>query len=215
MEINIIDFKSDSVTGQEKIGEQIFSGVVRADIISQVIRWQLAKRRSGCHKAKGISDISGTTRKPYKQKGTGRARQGSLRSPQFRGGAVIFGPVVREHGFKLNKKIRVLGLRAALISKMQSNKLFLLDEDDFTSTKTADLLKYYKQHQLFTFQRNLTKILVIGEECNNLQKASSNIHGINLLPVIGANVYDVIKHEFLIVMRKSLPSLMQRCYHAN
>ena len=93
------------------------------DILARVVNWQLAKRRAGTHKTKGISDISGTTKKPYKQKGTGRARQGSLRSPQFRGGAVIFGPVVRSHEFGLQKKVRRLGLKTALSAKQAEGKL--------------------------------------------------------------------------------------------
>ncbi len=92
--------------GDIELAEEVFGLPVRRDILARVVNWQLAKRRAGTHKTKGISDISGTTKKPYKQKGTGRARQGSLRSPQFRGGAVIFGPVVRSHEFGLQKKVR-------------------------------------------------------------------------------------------------------------
>jgi large subunit ribosomal protein L4 len=92
--------------GDIELSEEVFGLPVRSDILARVVNWQLAKRRAGTHKTKGISDISGTSKKPYKQKGTGRARQGSLRSPQFRGGAVIFGPVVRSHEFGLQKKGR-------------------------------------------------------------------------------------------------------------
>src|SRR5207248_5798442 len=101
--------------------------------------WQLAKRRAGTHKTKGVSDISGTTKKPYRQKGTGRARQGSLRSPQFRGGAVIFGPVVRSHEFGLQKKVRRLGLKTALSAKQAEGKLIGVDEARLDEAKTKAL----------------------------------------------------------------------------
>src|SRR5438874_12180128 len=103
--------------GDIELSEEVFGLPVRPDILARVVDWQLAKRRAGTHKTKGISEISGTTKKPYRQKGTGRARQGSLRSPQFRGGARIFGPVVRDHGYDLPKKVRKLGLKTALSTK--------------------------------------------------------------------------------------------------
>ena len=103
--------------GDIELADEVFGLPVRRDILARVVNWQLAKRRAGTHKTKGISEIQGTTKKPYKQKGTGRARQGSLRSPQFRGGATIFGPVVRSHEFSLQKKVRKLGLKTALSAK--------------------------------------------------------------------------------------------------
>ena len=113
MEVSIINVNSDKI-GTIDLNPLIFSVDYRPDILKMVVNWQLSKRRAGTHKAKTIGDISGTTAKPYRQKHTGRARQGSLRSPQFRGGAVIFGPVVRNHAYSLNKKVRKLGLKVAL-----------------------------------------------------------------------------------------------------
>ena len=114
--------------GDIELAEEVFGLPVRRDILARVVNWQLAKRRAGTHKTKGVSDISGTTKKPYKQKGTGRARQGSLRSPQFRGGAVIFGPVVRSHGFDLQKKVRRLGLKTALSAKQYDDAIMHLGQ---------------------------------------------------------------------------------------
>src|ERR1700732_2844210 len=114
--------------GDIELAEEVFGLPVRRDILARVVNWQLAKRRAGTHKTKGISDISGTTKKPYKQKGTGRARQGSLRSPQFRGGARIFGTVVRSHEFDLQKKVRKLGLKTALSAKPAEGQLVGLDD---------------------------------------------------------------------------------------
>src|ERR1700693_6246412 len=113
--------------GDIDLSDAVFGLPVRGDILARVVNWQLAKRRAGTHSTKGVSDISGTTKKPWKQKGTGRARQGSLRSPQFRGGAVIFGPVVRSHEYGLNKKIRKLGLKTALSVKQAEGKLIVVD----------------------------------------------------------------------------------------
>src|ERR1700692_3748579 len=112
--------------GDIELADAVFGLPVRRDILARVVAWQLAKRRAGTHKTKGVSDISGTTKRPYKQKGTGRARQGSLRSPQFRGGAVIFGPVVRSHEFGLQKKVRRLALKTALSAEQGEGKLVVL-----------------------------------------------------------------------------------------
>src|SRR5580765_3864557 len=131
--------------GDIELADAVFGLPVRRDILARVVNWQLAKRRAGTHKAKGISDISGTTKKPYKQKGTGRARQGSLRSPQFRGGAVIFGPVVRDHGFDLQKKVRRLGLKSALSAKQAEGKLVVIDEAQVKGAKTKALGVQFKK----------------------------------------------------------------------
>ena len=122
MKCDVITLDNKSA-GSIELPEAVFGLPVRSDILARMVRYQLAKRRAGTHKAKGISDISGTTKKPYNQKGTGRARQGSLRSPQFRGGAVIFGPVVRSHEHGLPKKVRKLALKTALSSKQADGKL--------------------------------------------------------------------------------------------
>src|SRR6202166_2939356 len=127
--------------GDIELSDAVFGVPIRRDILARVVNWQLAKRRAGTHKTKGISEISGTTKKPWKQKGTGRARQGSLRSPQFRGGAVIFGPHSRDHGYKLPKKIRQLALKTALSSKVASGELLVVENLNIGITKTKELLK--------------------------------------------------------------------------
>src|SRR5258707_3177467 len=122
MKLTVRNLDNEEV-GDIELAEDVFGLPIRRDILARVVNWQLAKRRAGTHKTKGISDISGTTKKPYKQKGTGRARQGSLRSPQFRGGAVIFGPAVRSHEFDLQKKVPRRGLTTALSAKQAKGKL--------------------------------------------------------------------------------------------
>src|SRR5947208_13276880 len=122
-----------------ELAEEVSGLPVRRDILARVVNWQLARRRTGTPKTKCVCDITGTTKKPFKQKGGGRARQGSLRSPQFRGGAVIFGPVVRSHAFDLQKKVRRLALKTALSSKQAEGKLIVLDAATLAEGKTKVL----------------------------------------------------------------------------
>src|SRR3954467_4747313 len=124
IEITTLDRTS---AGNADLPDEIFAAKPRADIMARVVHWQLAKRRAGTHSTKGLSEVSGTTKKPYRQKGTGNARQGSLRAPQFRTGGVVHGPVVRDHGYRLPKKVRRLGLISALSQKVRDGKLVVLD----------------------------------------------------------------------------------------
>ncbi|HYE48666.1 MAG TPA: 50S ribosomal protein L4, partial [Azospirillaceae bacterium] len=130
---------NNEAVGEIELDETVFGLPARADLLARMVNWQLAKRRQGSHKTKGISEIAGTTKKPWKQKGTDRARQGSLRSPQFRGGAVIFGPVVRSHEHDLTKKFRKLALKTALSTKAAEGKLVVLDIAKSESHKTKAL----------------------------------------------------------------------------
>src|SRR6202167_2945312 len=143
MKLKVHDLDNKEV-GDIDLADEVFGLPVRGDILARVVNWQLAKRRAGTHKTKGISDISGTTAKPYRQKGTGRARQGSRRSPQFRGGAVIFGPVVRSHEFGLQKKVRKLGLKTALSAKQAEGKLVVIDTAKLDEPKTKALRQRFE-----------------------------------------------------------------------
>lgn len=201
---DIISLENKKV-GQIELSSEVFGLPVRRDILTRVVNWQLAKRRAGTHKTRGISDISGTTRKPWKQKGTGRARQGSLRSPQFRGGAVIFGPVVRDHGYSLQKKVRRLGLMTALSSKLVEGKLFIVDSLEQKSSKTQDAVKNLEK-------LGVTKALFVdGIEVNkNFALATRNIPYIDVLPQQGLNVYDILRCETLILTKAAVESIEQR-----
>src|SRR5271154_4634007 len=139
MKLSITNLENQEV-GSIELDETVFGLPARKDILARMVNYQLAKRRAGTHKAKQIGDISGTTKKPWKQKGTGRARQGSLRSPQFRGGAVIFGPVVRSHAFDLQKKVRKLALKTALSAKLSEGRLIVLDRATIDTPKTKALV---------------------------------------------------------------------------
>jgi len=197
LKVSVKNLKGD-VVGETELSTGIFQAPVRKDIITRVIVWQLAKRRSGNHKTKEIGDVSGTTRKPYKQKGTGRARQGSLRSPQFRGGAVIFGPVVRDHGFSLPKKVRKMGLRCALSARFLANNLTIVDQLSVDSPKTKEIIGKFP-----------SSVLLVGGEqvCANLKNAVANLHKVNILPRHGLNVYDIIKHDHVILSKEAVAYL--------
>jgi large subunit ribosomal protein L4 len=190
--------------GDIDLADEVFGLPVRSDILARVVNWQLAKRRAGTHKTKGISDISGTTKKPYKQKGTGRARQGSLRSPQFRGGATIFGPVVRSHEFGLQKKVRKLGLKTALSAKQAEGKLVVIDAASIAEAKTKAL-----RAQFATL--GWESVLIIdGAVDAGFAKAARNLPKVDVLPTQGANVYDIVRRDTLVLTRAAVEQLEAR-----
>jgi large subunit ribosomal protein L4 len=191
--------------GDIDLADEVFGLPVRGDILARVVNWQLAKRRAGTHKAKGISDISGTTKKPYKQKGTGRARQGSLRSPQFRGGAVIFGPVVRSHEFGLQKKVRKLGLKTALSAKQAEGKLVVIEAASVAEAKTKALRAQFET-------LGWESVLIIDGEAVDagFAKAARNLPKVDVLPSQGANVYDILRRDTLVLTRAAVEQLEAR-----
>ncbi|HEY4472708.1 MAG TPA: 50S ribosomal protein L4 [Stellaceae bacterium] len=190
--------------GDIELSEDVFGLPVRRDILARVVNWQLSKRRAGTHKTKGISDISGTTKKPYRQKGTGRARQGSLRSPQFRGGAVIFGPVVRSHEFGLQKKVRRLGLKTALSAKQAEGKLVVVDEARLDDAKTKALRTRFEA-------LGWGSVLIIDGAVNeSFARAARNLPKVDVLPEQGANVYDILRRDTLVLTRAAVQQLEAR-----
>ncbi len=192
--------------GTIELLEGIFGVKPRRDILTRMVNYQLAKRRSGNHKAKIISEVSGTTAKPWAQKGTGRARQGSLRSPQFRKGGVIFGPVVRDHAHDLPKKVRQLALRMALATKQQAGKLIILDNAKLDSHKTK------APGQAISRSLGLNSALIIdGANLDpNFAKAARNIKHIDVLPEQGANVYDILRRDVLVLTKNAVEQLQER-----
>src|SRR5437016_7131203 len=191
--------------GDIELAEEVFGVPLRRDILARVVNWQLAKRRTGTHKTKGISEISGTTRKPYKQKGTGRARQGSLRSPQFRGGAVIFGPVVRSHEFDLQKKVRRLGLKTALSAKQAEGKLVVIDAAKCDEAKTKAL-----RARLNAFGWESVLIIDGSAVDEGFARAARNLPKVDVLPQQGANVYDILRRDTLVLTREAVRHLEER-----
>ncbi len=200
--VKTLDNKS---AGTVELNDAVFGAVVRDDILARLVHWQLAKRRAGTHKAKGISEIQGTTKKPWRQKGTGRARQGSLRSPQFRGGARIFGPVVRDHGYDLPKQVRKLGLVSALSSKQAEGKLVVLDAAKLDKPKTKDLAARLGKLGLSSV------LLIDGADIDkNFARAARNIPHIDVLPQQGANVYDILRRDVLVLTKAAIEALEAR-----
>jgi large subunit ribosomal protein L4 len=195
----------DEEIGDIELADEIFGVPIRRDILARVVNWQLAKRRTGTHKTKGISEIRGTTKKPYKQKGTGRARQGSLRSAQFRGGARIFGPVVRSHAFDLQKKVRRLGLKIALSAKQGEGKLVVIDAAHIGEAKTKAL-----RTRLAALGWDSVLIIDGSVVEENFARATRNLPRVDVMPQQGANVYDILRRDTLVLTRDAVRQLEAR-----
>jgi large subunit ribosomal protein L4 len=191
--------------GDIELADEVFGLPIRRDILARVVNWQLAKRRSGAHKTKGIGEIRGTTKKPYKQKGTGRARQGSLRSPQFRGGARIFGPVVRSHAFDLQKKVRRLGLKTALSAKQIEGKLVVIDAAHISEAKTKAL-----RPRLAALGWDSVLIIDGSVVEEKFARATRNLPRVDVMPQQGANVYDILRRDTLVLTREAVRQLEAR-----
>ena len=205
MELQVISLDGKKVS-TATLSDEIFAlSEDRPDILDRVVQWQRAGARAGTHSAREIGRVSGTTKKPHSQKGGGRARQGSLRSPQFRGGAVIFGPVVRDHGYDLPKKIRKLGLKLALSSKAKNGKLIVLDSAKTETHKTKDLAAQLKNLGLES------ALIIDGANLDlNFCRAAANIPNIDVLPERGANVYDILRRDTLVLTTNAIEQLEAR-----
>ena len=194
---------ANGTAGTAELPDEFFAAKPRADIMARVVHWQQAKARAGTHRTKGMGEVSGTTKKPYKQKGTGNARQGSLRAPQFRTGGRVHGPVVRDHGYDLPKKVRRLGLISALSQKQAEGKLVVLDAavaDGKTKTLVAQLGAL-----------GWKSVLVVDREVDGMfLRSSRNIIGLDVLPTVGANVYDILAHDVLAITTAGIQGLTSR-----
>ena len=195
----------NQVVNEVSLTEDIYGQDLRPDILNIAVNWQRAKKQAGTHKTKGLSEVSGTGKKPFKQKGTGNARLGTLRAAQCRGGTTIFGPVVRSHSFDLPKKVRRLALKVALSAKFLDQKIIIIDRAVLSEPRTI-LLK----QALNNFQFN--SLLVIDGNLidENFKRAAQNINNVNVLPTIGANVYDILKHDLIMITENGLSALQER-----
>jgi len=191
--------------GSVDLDEALFGLEPRKDILHRVVRYQLAKRQQGTHKVKTRSETSYSTKKIYRQKGTGGARHGDRNAPIFRGGGVYKGPKVRSHAHDLTKKFRKLGLKHALSAKMTAGELVIVDNAELASAKTGELAKTVKN---LGWKRAL---VVDGVEVNaNFALAARNIDGVNVLPSQGANVYDILKSDTLVLTKAGVVALEAR-----
>lgn len=203
MKLDVVSLDNKKA-GSIDLDDAVFGLEARGDLLARAVNWQLAKRRSGNHQVKGRSDVSATGSKPFRQKGTGRARQGTTIAPQMRGGGVVFGPHTRDHSHKLPKKVRKLALATALSVKAREGKLVILDEAKMAAPKTGELAK--KLAAL-----SWGRALVIDETVDeNFARAARNIIGIDVLPSVGANVYDIIRRDTLVLTKGAVEKLVER-----
>ena len=191
--------------GSVELDDAIFGLEPRADILQRCVRWQLAKRRAGTHAVKNRADIARTGKKMYKQKGTGNARHGSARVPQFRGGGRAFGPQVRSHEHDLPKKVRALALKHALSAKARDASLIVIDEVKLGEAKTKALKESFGKLGF------ANALIIAGNEVDaNFGRAARNLPNIDVLPVQGINVYDILRREKLVLSRAAVDALEAR-----
>jgi len=192
--------------GSIELNDAIFGlDEIRGDILARCVNWQLAKRRGGNHKVQTRNENSRTGKKMYKQKGTGGARHGSRRAPQFVGGSRAFGPIVRDHGFDLPKKVRALALRHALSSKVKAGTLVVLDAAEIAEPKTAALRAQFAKLGL------KNALIIAGPEVNKgFGLAARNIPMVDVLPNAGLNVYDVLRRDTLVLTRAAIEAIEAR-----
>jgi large subunit ribosomal protein L4 len=205
MKLDVVTL-SGGKAGQIELSDAIFGiGEIRLDILARCVNWQLAKRRAGTHKVQTRNENSRTGKKMYRQKGTGGARHGSRRAPQFVGGSRAFGPIVRSHAFALPKKVRALALRHALSSKAKDGALIVLDAATLKEPKTAALRAHFDK-------LGLSNALVIaGPEVDGaFRLAARNIPGVDVLPNAGLNVYDVLRRQTLVLTRAAVEGIEAR-----
>ena len=194
-----------SKAGSIELADEIFALEPRADILHRVVRWQRARAQAGTHKVKTRSEVNYSTKKIYRQKGTGGARHGARSAPIFRGGGVYKGPTPRSHAFDLPKKVRSMGLKHALSAKAAAGELVVLAEASLKAGKSKELANAIKK---MGWKRTL---VIDGLEVNyEFARAASNIDGLDVLPSAGANVYDILKRDTLVLTKSGIEALEAR-----
>jgi large subunit ribosomal protein L4 len=204
MKLDIINLEGKK-SGSAELNDAIFGLEPRSDILHRVVVWQRANARAGTHLVKTVSDVRGSGKKAFKQKGTGRGRQGEKYNVHMRGGGVVHGPVLRDHKIDLPKKIRSLGLKMALSSKAADGTLFIIDSEKMSAAKTATAAKVLKN-------LNLDSALFVGADTidANFKKSVANIPNIDVLPTIGLNVLDILKHKNLVLTADAVAAVEKR-----
>ena len=203
MKLNVIKLDG-AKAGSVELGDDVFGLEPRADILHRVVRWQRNNAQAGTHKVKTRSETSYSTKKIYRQKGTGGARHGDRNAPIFRKGGIYKGPTPRSHGHDLPKKVRKLGLKHALSAKLKSGDLVIIDEVA-SDGKTASLAKQVKS---LGWKRAL---IIDGSEVNaSFAQAARNVEGLDVLPSMGANVYDILKRDTLVLTKAGVEALEAR-----
>ncbi|MEJ2688914.1 MAG: 50S ribosomal protein L4 [Deltaproteobacteria bacterium] len=199
----IYNIKNEKI-GEMELKEELFGVDVKPYILHDIVRMQLANRRSGNACTKTRTEVRGSGRKPYRQKGTGRARAGSRTSPLWRGGGTVFGPKPRDFSYKLSKKVRRLGLRMALSARFSENHLKVLDDFQLEEIKTKGFIGVMDALSI------KNALIVVPGANENLVKSSRNVHGFQVMPSDGLNVYDILNHEHLVLLQPCIGQLEER-----
>ena len=204
MKLDVIKLDSGRA-GSIELADEVFGLEPRADILQRVVRWQRAKAQAGTHSVLGKSDVSYSTKKIYRQKGTGGARHGSKKAPIFRHGGTYKGPTPRSHAFDLPKKVRALGLKHALSAKATAGELVIVEDLNLDDAKTSAVAKAVREN-------GWKRVLVIdGSDVNEgFARAARNLDGVDVLPSIGANVYDILKRDTLVITKAGVEALEAR-----
>ncbi len=201
--VDVINSKGENVS-QVTLSEAIFNVPVKESVLHDVVRMQLARRRSGTASVKRRSDIKGSTKKLFRQKGTGRARRGDIKSPLLRGGGVVFGPENRDFDLKISKKVRRQALKMALTSKLQDAKLTVVDGLDMDRIKTKDFIT------VLNAMGKRGGLIVTNNKNETLSLSARNVPGVKILPAEGLNVYDLLRYQDLILLEGAIEAIEGR-----
>ncbi len=203
MKLDVVSFAKGKA-GSIDLADEVFGLEPRGDILHRMVVYQLAKRQQGTHKSKPRNEVRMTSKKMYKQKGTGGARHGNKAAPQFRGGGTAHGPRPRSHAIGLPKKVRRLAMRHALSAKQAANELIIIDELMLDAAKTKTLIERFEK-------LGISNALIVDSEVNeNFGQAARNIPNVDVLPAIGANVYDILRRQKLVLTKAAVASLEAR-----
>jgi large subunit ribosomal protein L4 len=201
--VDIINAQNE-VVAQVDLHDKVFDGPVKPDLVHQVVRMQMARSRAGTANTKNRAQVSGSRKKPWRQKGTGRARAGTRQSPLWRGGGVIFGPQPRDYSFKVNRKVRKAALRAVLTQKLRDGRLKILDRLELAEIRTKQMVELLEGLELDSV------LIVLPSPDENIERSSRNIPGVKVMPVAGLNVYDLLRYQDLVIVQECLPQIEQR-----
>jgi len=201
--VEVLNCKAEKVS-ETDLADDIYNIPVKASVLHEVVTMQLASRRSGSASVKHRSDIRGSGRKLFRQKGTGRARRGNIKSPLLRGGGSAFGPDPKSYAYKAPKKVRKLALKMALSSKLQTNTLVVIDKLELEEIKTKDFMEVIRT-------LNVDNVLIVTDQKNNnLELSSRNVPGVKVMRTEGLNVYDILKYKTLILLESTLEGIEGR-----
>jgi large subunit ribosomal protein L4 len=201
--VDVLNQKGEKVS-QAELADDYFNIAVKPAVLHEVVRMQLAGRRAGSASVKNRGDVAGSTRKLFRQKGTGRARRGDIKSPLMRKGGVVFGPHPKSWAFRVPKKVRKLALKMALSSKLQADHLMVLDRIQLERIKTKDVLEILNRLSLSN------ALIVVDQADERLERSSRNLSTVKVLRTEGLNVFDILKHEKLVLVEPSIKQIERR-----